>query len=124
MDQADRWQMDALRSHAIERVKQFYISPIRKIILWGRYDLPIDEVIPSYMELVSRPRSLSLDEAREAGLHMVVKIASARESAHREGVCGCCPSAQKKGYSAARDADLYDIVKTTFNLPKSSSPTL
>lgn len=116
VDQADRWEMDDLRDYAVDQLRKMYIDPMKKIILWERYDLPGHELIPCYMEIISRPRSISLDEAHDIGLGAFVKVASAREIAHRKGVCGCCFTSKKRGYSAAVDAILCDIVKDVFGL--------
>ena len=100
--------MDSLREYAITQLRQLYIDPIRKIILWNRYDLPVDELVPAYMELISRPHPLSLGEAQDVGLEMFVKIASGRETAYKSGLC------KKRGYSSTVDAGLHKIVKDAF----------
>ncbi|KAI1795188.1 hypothetical protein LXA43DRAFT_993832 [Ganoderma leucocontextum] len=108
-DQADRWQMDYLREHALNQLRMSYISPIPKILFWTRYHLPETEVIPSLIDLIMRPDSLSLSEAYEVGLEMLVKIARARDMARDEGLCP-----RSTGFSVKRDEALARIVRKVF----------
>ena len=103
--------MDSLREHALKQLRTQYIEPIRKILFWTRYNLPVNELIPCYMDVISRPQSLSLGEARDVGLETFVKIAQARDMAHNEGVLG------RRGYSVKTDRVLCDIIRRVFDLP-------
>ena len=108
-DQADRWQMDYLRERALNQLRTTYISPIPKIVFWTRYHLPQADIIPSLIDLILRPDSLSLSEAYELGLEMLVKLARARDMA-RDG--GLCP--RSVGFSVKRDEALARIVHMVF----------
>ncbi|RPD67210.1 hypothetical protein L227DRAFT_619446 [Lentinus tigrinus ALCF2SS1-6] len=112
-EQADRWQVDYLREFALARLRSSYIPPIRKILFWTRYNLPPNELIPTYMEIISRKQPLTLQEAEEAGLPMFVKIGQARELVHEEGACQFC----KGGFSVKGDKALGAIVQRVFGLP-------
>ncbi|KAM5540464.1 hypothetical protein V8D89_005922 [Ganoderma adspersum] len=108
-DQADRWQMDYLREHALNQLRTTYISPIAKIMFWTRYHLPETDIIPSLIDLIKRPDSLSLSEAYEIGLEMLVKLARARDMARDDGLCP-----RSAGFSVKRDEALAHIVHKVF----------
>ncbi|KAI0750730.1 hypothetical protein C8Q80DRAFT_1153659 [Daedaleopsis nitida] len=112
-EQADRWQMDGLRTHALSQLRGLYIEPIRKIIFWLRYNLPINELIPAYADILTRPQSLSVGEAHEIGLEMFVKIAQARDMLHADGLCRY----SHKGFSVGKDQILANVIKRVFGLP-------
>ncbi|EIW62001.1 uncharacterized protein TRAVEDRAFT_144265 [Trametes versicolor FP-101664 SS1] len=119
MDQADRWQVDSLREHAIAQLRGLYIEPVRKIIIWQRYNLPADELVPSYMDVISRPQSLSELEAHDLGLPQFVAIAQARDAVHLRGACRCCAGSKPhSGTSAGRDRILEDIVRTVIGITR------
>ncbi len=105
-DQADRWQMDYLRERALNHLRTTYISPIPKVVFWTRYHLPDTEIIPSLIDLITRPDSLSLSEAQEIGLEMLVKLARARDMARDSGLCP-----RSTGFSVKRDEALARIVR-------------
>ena len=119
VDQADRWQVDSLREYAVVRLRQLYIEPVRKILIWSRYNLPTEELVAAYMDIISRPLPLSLGEAQDLGLPLVVKISEARDLVHAQGACACCGTRPRMGQSAAKDRILVDIVDRTFGI---SSP--
>ncbi|KAH9899913.1 hypothetical protein C8Q73DRAFT_681424 [Cubamyces lactineus] len=116
VDQADRWQMDSLREYAITQLRQLYIEPVRKILIWNRYNLPANELVASYMDIISRPLAPSLAEAQELGLSLVVKISNARDLVHSQGACACCHMGFRMGESAAKDRILADIVHSIFGI--------
>ncbi|KAI0638142.1 hypothetical protein C8Q77DRAFT_1089605 [Trametes polyzona] len=123
MDQADRWQVDSLREHAISQLRGRYIEPLQKIMIWHRYNLPTDELVPSYIDAISRPQSLSLTEAEEIGLPMSVKIAQARDAVHARGACRCCATSKglTLGNSVGRDRILEEIVRTVIGVSRPPS---
>ncbi|RDX55570.1 hypothetical protein OH76DRAFT_1428616 [Lentinus brumalis] len=112
-EQADRWQIDYLRECALAQLRSSYIRPVHKLLFWTRYNLPLNELIPTYMEIISRPKPLSLEEAEELGLPMSVKIAQARDLVHKEGACQFC----KGGFSVKGDKALGSIIERVFGLP-------
>ncbi|KAI0353619.1 hypothetical protein OH77DRAFT_1483585 [Trametes cingulata] len=117
MDQADRWQMDGLRALATAQLRALYIEPIRKVLIWHRYNLPPHELISSYMDLISRPQSLSLGEAQDLGLPLFVKIAHARDLAHAKGACRCCSCSKVPGAtSAGKDRILEEIIRVVIGI--------
>ncbi|KAI0327139.1 hypothetical protein GY45DRAFT_1284362 [Cubamyces sp. BRFM 1775] len=116
VDQADRWEMDSLREFAVNQLRQLYIEPIRKILIWSRYSLPAHELVASYMDVISRPLVLSIGEAQELGHSLIVKISKARDLVHAQGACACCPARSRMGHSAAKDRILADIVNRTFGI--------
>ncbi|KAI0771579.1 hypothetical protein BD413DRAFT_549708 [Trametes elegans] len=123
VDQADRWQMDALRDHALSQLRQMYLGPIRKILIWTRYDLPAHELVPVFMDVISRPQPLSLEEAQDLGLALFVKVSHARDLVHAEGACQCCSGKQEhRGHSVAKDLILEGIVRKVIGIQVPSSP--
>ncbi|KAH9951627.1 hypothetical protein B0H21DRAFT_684629 [Amylocystis lapponica] len=90
LDQADRWQIDNLRFFAIKTLQSMSVDPVLKIMLWTRHNLDRSELISSYASLVTRPQSLSIDEAKRLGVETTAKVAQARDAIHREGICDCC----------------------------------
>ncbi|KAI0677575.1 hypothetical protein C8Q78DRAFT_1066075 [Trametes maxima] len=122
VDQADRWQMDNLREHAVAQLRQLYIDPVRKILIWHRYNLPTHELVSSYVDVISRPQPLSLGEAQDLGLPLFVKIAQARDVLHTKGVCRCCVNPRmQQGFSAVRDRAVEEIVHTVIGISLSPS---
>lgn len=120
MDQADRWQVDSLRERAVNQLRGLYMDPVRKIIIWQRYDLPVDELVPAYMDVISRPQSIFQAEAKELGLSLFVKIAQARDAVHAKGACRCCAGSNAlSGTSASRDRILEEIVRTVIGVARS-----
>ena len=117
-EQADRWQMDFLREKALQELRKLYIDPIRKILFWTRYDLPPNELIPSYTDIILRPQSLSIGEAQEVGLAMFTKIAHARDMAHAEGIC----RHSRSGHSVKTDRAVGTIIQQVFGLPVAHAP--
>ncbi|PIL37107.1 hypothetical protein GSI_00799 [Ganoderma sinense ZZ0214-1] len=118
-DQAERWQMGYLRECALNQLRTTYISPIPKIVFWMRYHLPKTEIIPSLIDLITRPDSLSLSEAYELGLEMLVKLAHARDIARDNGLCP-----RSTGFSVKRDEALARIVHKVFFSQESTFHTL
>ncbi|KAI0375591.1 hypothetical protein BV20DRAFT_959582 [Pilatotrama ljubarskyi] len=119
MDQADRWQIDSLRARAIAQLRELYIEPVRKVLIWHRYSLPSHELIPSYMDIISRSQPLSVGEAQDLGLHLFVKIAHAPDLVHSKGACRCCACPKVHGStSASRDRILEDIIRTVLGISR------
>ena len=112
-EQADRWQMDHLRELALVRLRSLYIPPVQKLLFWTRYNLPPNELVPVYMEIISRRQPLSVQEAEDVGIPTFVKIAQARDLVHEEGACQFC----KGGFSVKGDKALGSIIQRVFGLP-------
>ncbi|KAI9001056.1 hypothetical protein BD414DRAFT_400494, partial [Trametes punicea] len=55
INEADLWQMDNLREHAISQLRQLYIEPVYKILTFSQYNTPPDELVPSYIDAITRP---------------------------------------------------------------------
>ncbi|KAI0832373.1 hypothetical protein BC628DRAFT_1528243 [Trametes gibbosa] len=122
LDQADRWQVDSLREHAVAQLNSMYIEPVQKIAIWERYGLASDQLVPAYIDVISRPHALSLTQAQLLGLPLFVKITQAREHVHTQGACRCCagPTAQI-GNSIRRDRTLEEIVRTIIGVTRPPS---
>ena len=111
--------MDCLRELALTRLRSSYIPPVQKLLFWTRYNLSPNELIPTYMELISRRQPLSLQDAEEVGLPTFVKIAQARDLVHEEGACQFC----KGGFSVKGDKALGSIIQRVFGLPQPDPST-
>ncbi|KAH9853517.1 hypothetical protein C2E23DRAFT_821700 [Lenzites betulinus] len=122
LDQADRWQVESLREHAVTQLNSMYIEPVQKIAIWLRYGLPTDPLIPSYIDVISRPRPLGLAQAQLLGLPLFVKISQARDLVHAKGACRCCGGVSAQtGNSIRRDRILEEIVHDVIGATRSPS---
>lgn len=121
LDQADRWQIDSLRFWAVAQLKTLAVDPVLRIVLWVRYNLDPNDLVASYTLIITRPQSLSLEEAQHLGMELVVKVASARDRVRADGLA---PQGNHfwngVNYAAVhpnRDAQIAAIVRDTFGVP-------
>jgi len=114
LDQADRWQIESLRVCAAAQLRGMTIEPVRKIVLWARYNLSRNDLAPAYVALIARSQSISLEEAQALGMETTVKLACARDKAHAEGLVS--HSAVWKGIRPW-EAAIFALVRDIFDVP-------
>ncbi|KAI0790032.1 hypothetical protein C8Q75DRAFT_763698 [Abortiporus biennis] len=89
LDQAERWQVDSLRTLAAEQLHKLDILPVAKISLWNKYNLDRSMLSESFRDLCVRAESLTEEEAMDLGMAIFIKVAKGRDEVHRFGICNC-----------------------------------
>ncbi|KAF8834879.1 hypothetical protein BDN67DRAFT_959584 [Paxillus ammoniavirescens] len=128
------WGFSTLRQVAFNRLsRSTTISLAKKIALGYQYDVQ-SWLLPTMNELVRRPESITMEEARCMGFEIALKLASVREKLalrsvaeeikHRGLVGG---TARDRGHpyhltpgprADVRDLDFTPILRATFNIPE------
>ncbi|CCM03173.1 uncharacterized protein FIBRA_05295 [Fibroporia radiculosa] len=128
LDQADRWQIDSLRFHAVSQLKMLIMDPMLKISIWMRYNLDPNDLVFAYATLITRGQSLSLAEANSLGMELFVKVAAAREKIHKEGLNNIRGGHIWAGVNPAsirpnKESEVLVVVKEYFGVPCFTLPT-
>ncbi|KAE9383603.1 hypothetical protein BT96DRAFT_761507, partial [Gymnopus androsaceus JB14] len=79
LELADRYCMDSVRKHAIEKMQSVSdYDPADKVVAARRFDI-IEWLAPSFNEILRRPKSLDQRDVDLLGLETVLRLASIRE---------------------------------------------
>ncbi|KAF9255988.1 hypothetical protein L218DRAFT_911811 [Marasmius fiardii PR-910] len=76
---ASRYECTGARQKAIQGIESHCIDPIQKIILSEKYNVQ-HWLMPAYIELCKRDKSLNGNDARQIGIDKAMVIAEAREN--------------------------------------------
>ncbi|KAH7909355.1 hypothetical protein BJ138DRAFT_1155470 [Hygrophoropsis aurantiaca] len=95
INQAQRWGMQAIKNYAAQELNLLPMSPVAKILLWRRFDLDPQQLIPSYIALCTAADPLSVDVLMKVGPETFVLLVKAREELKEAAVGRCCQCASK-----------------------------
>jgi hypothetical protein len=76
---AHHWQFSEVKALVVRELEKQTIPSITKIVIYHRYGVDRNLLLPSYMDLCQRPHSLDLEEAKDLGLETSMMIMTARE---------------------------------------------
>ncbi|CAA7260519.1 unnamed protein product [Cyclocybe aegerita] len=87
---ATSFQMDNIRTTAMNQLHSLPIDPIRKIAIWEEFHLDPDLLLPAYATLCQRSEPLTLSMTMTLGIRNFTKVAASRDYyRQRVGCCGC-----------------------------------
>jgi len=76
---AHHWQFSEVKALVVRELEKQIIPSITKIVIYHRYGVDRNLLLPSYMDLCQRPHSLDFEEAKDLGLETSMMIMTARE---------------------------------------------
>jgi hypothetical protein len=80
---AHHWQFSEVKALVVRELEKQVIPSITKIVIYHRYGVDRNLLLPSYMDLCQRPHSLDFEEAKDLGLETSMMIMTAREIVRR-----------------------------------------
>ncbi|TFK23602.1 hypothetical protein FA15DRAFT_670318 [Coprinopsis marcescibilis] len=80
---SSEWYFNDLRRVAIEKLTELSMSPIERVRFGRLFDITA-WLSSGYVDLVTRPESLKLDEAEELGWEIAMKLCAMREANIRQ----------------------------------------
>jgi len=80
---AHHWQFSEVKALVVRELEKQIIPSITKIVIYHRYGVDRNLLLPSYMDLCQRPHSLDFEEAKDLGLETSMMIMTAREIVRR-----------------------------------------
>ena len=116
MGLAHHWQFSEVKSLVVRELEKQIIPSIYKIVIYHRYSVDRGLLLPSYMDLVSREETISIEEARDLGLETSLMIMTAREIVRK----GEAPTSAVN----VSPEELKNIIRQIFRFPgpRSDSP--
>ncbi|KAI5890045.1 uncharacterized protein SCHCODRAFT_02630719 [Schizophyllum commune H4-8] len=81
---ATKWSIESLRNLAVEEIVP-QASPFDKVSVAREFELGWDWIVPAFVDICSRPASLTRAEAEQLGLPTVVEISRIREDVKASG---------------------------------------
>ncbi|KAH7883277.1 hypothetical protein F5I97DRAFT_221171 [Phlebopus sp. FC_14] len=79
MEQAQRWGMQHIKDHAVQRLCALEMPPVMKITLWQKHKFDDSQLIPAYAALCIPDEPLSVETLNKLGPNAFVKVVEARE---------------------------------------------
>ena len=77
---ADKWQFEKMYAAACEAYLALPNVPtMDKIVLCQTYDIPTEQLLGLYVQICTRPKSLSIEEGQAVGLETLTLISQTRE---------------------------------------------
>lgn len=85
---AHRWQFPGVKDLAIRELHKIDLSVVDRIVLYQRYDIGKEFLVPLYMSLCSQDDPLSIEDSVKLGVHAATMIFHAREKLRSKPVDG------------------------------------
>ena len=116
MGLAHYWQFSEVKSLVVRELEKQIIPSIYKIVIYHRYNVDRGLLLPSYMDLISREETLTIEEAKDLGLETSLMIMTAREIVRK----GEAPTSTVN----VSQEELRNIIRHVFRFPgpRSDSP--
>jgi len=112
---AHRWNFPEVKNLVVRELEKLPVDNIDKIVLYQKYDVNKDLLVPCYSALCMREAPLSLHEGLKLGLETALMIARARECAR----CKPTDSGERSPTPADLDEqDMHNLVKDLFGIAK------
>lgn len=73
------WDFPSARNLAIKRLAKLKIDPVRQLVMQFQYNVDAQWGYEAFRALCKRREPLSLVEARDVGMEVVIKVSVARE---------------------------------------------
>jgi len=90
---ADKWQFERMGDVALKAYLALPdVPPMDKIVLCRRYDTPREYLLDPYLQICTRTKSLTVEEAQAVGLETFALIAQTREEITRRNHYASCPT--------------------------------
>ena len=119
MTLAHQWGFSEVKALAIRELENHSIPPLRKIVLYQKYEIDRKLLKPSLTALTIRDEPLAYEEGREIGLETAMDLAKAREIA-RSPVFSGKKSGNPRSPVNLAGAELDVLIKDIFHLPSSA----
>ncbi|KAG6381999.1 hypothetical protein JVT61DRAFT_630 [Boletus reticuloceps] len=118
---ANRWTFDSVKELSVRELEKLEIEPIEKIAIYHKFNISRLYLVPSYIAVCKRDKSLSFSEGMNLGMETVLRIAEARErlrlQASESGV-------RSPTFEDFEDNEVETLVREIFNLgSRPTSPT-
>ncbi|KAA1470439.1 hypothetical protein DENSPDRAFT_699324 [Dentipellis sp. KUC8613] len=115
---AHQWGFDEVKALCIRELEELEINPVRKIVIYHKYELPEHLLMPSYTTLCTRVEPLSVEEGKALGLETSLQIATGRENARGQLSGG---GLRSPGPVTLMGGELYGLIKEVFNVDTSNA---
>ncbi|KAI9568843.1 hypothetical protein HD554DRAFT_678570 [Boletus coccyginus] len=76
---ANRWSFDSVKELSVRELEKIEIEAVEKISIYHENNISRLYLIPSYVDVCKRDKSLSFTEGMKLGMETVLRIAEARE---------------------------------------------
>lgn len=73
------WQCDEIRDLAFRELDRLVIPPVQRVLLTTRYDARSEWREKALADLGARPEALSIEDGRQLGLDLSIRVAELRE---------------------------------------------
>jgi hypothetical protein len=117
---AHQWKFIEVKALAIRELENISIPPLRKVVLYQKYEVDRNLLKPALTALTIRDEPLEIEEGREIGLETALDLAKAREIART-------PVFKKAGNPRSpvslAGVELDGVIKDIFRLPSSATST-
>jgi hypothetical protein len=118
---AHQWKFIEAKALAIRELENISIPPLRKVVLYQKYEIDRNLLKPALTALTIRDEPLEIEEGREVGLETALGLAKAREFARTPVLSGKKSGNPRSPVSLAGD-ELDVVIKDVFRLPSSTGP--
>jgi len=117
---AHRWSFWNIKDLAIRELEKLNIEPIDKIVAYHEYKINKTLLIPAYIAMCKREKSLSLAEGTKLGMETVLRLADARERARQQAAES---GIRSPTFDDFEDALMEDMIREVFGIaPRPTSP--
>ncbi|KAF8648515.1 hypothetical protein AX16_006221 [Volvariella volvacea WC 439] len=114
LDLAHRWGFPEVKALAVRELELLLLADIDKIVIYHKYDVDRNLLLPQYVALCLREKPLDLHEGLRLGLETSIMIARARECARQPVQNGL----RSPSTIHADQIEMENIVKDLFGLTK------
>jgi hypothetical protein len=118
---AHQWEFIEVKALAIRELENLSIPPLRKIVLYQKYEIDRNLLKPALTALTIRDEPLEIEEGREIGLETALDLAKAREIA-RTPVFSSKKSGNPRSPVTLAGAELDVVIKDIFHVPSPTGP--
>ncbi|KAI0279106.1 hypothetical protein BGY98DRAFT_1149108 [Russula aff. rugulosa BPL654] len=118
---AHEWNFIEVKALAIRELENISIPPLRKVVLYQKYNIDRNLLKHALTALTIRDEPLEIEEGREIGLETSLDLAKAREIA-RTPVFSNKKSGNPRSPVNLAGVELDVVIKDVFHLPSSTGP--
>lgn len=113
---AHHWQFSEVKALVIRELEKQSMLSITRIVIYHRYGVDRNLLLPAYMDLCQREHALDLAEAKDLGLETSLMLMTAREIVRRG-------DGSSSAHRTISQDDLRHIIREIFRFPEPRSDT-